>query len=119
MEKLINKKRAYKQRSLKKNCKCRICKISKTRSELRLRDNGSIKDSICKSCKLKEFKKYPHGKKYHKYRKTVCEICGFKGHFCQMDIDHIDNNHKNNNPINLRTLCSNCHRLETFRKKRL
>jgi 5-methylcytosine-specific restriction endonuclease McrA len=33
----------------------------------------------------------------------------------QLDVDHIDGNHRNNNPENLQTLCANCHRLKTFR----
>jgi 5-methylcytosine-specific restriction endonuclease McrA len=29
-------------------------------------------------------------------------------------VDHIDNNHKNNDPANLQTLCKNCHSLRTY-----
>lgn len=36
---------------------------------------------------------------------------------CQLDIDHVDGDHTNNNPINLQTLCANCHRLKTFLNK--
>jgi len=32
---------------------------------------------------------------------------------CQLDVDHIDGNHKNNEINNLQTLCANCHRLKT------
>jgi 5-methylcytosine-specific restriction endonuclease McrA len=47
--------------------------------------------------------------------KTSCEFCGFKAiHQCQLDVDHIDGNHKNDDPDNLQTLCANCHRLKTF-----
>ena len=33
---------------------------------------------------------------------------------CQLDVDHIDGDNKNNNPDNLQTLCANCHRLKTY-----
>ncbi len=32
---------------------------------------------------------------------------------CQLDVDHIDEDHDNNDSNNLQTLCSNCHRLKT------
>ena len=55
---------------------------------------------------------------YKKYKKDICEECGFVPiHLGQLDVDHIDGNHKNNNPFNLRTLCANCHRLKTILNK--
>lgn len=36
---------------------------------------------------------------------------------CQLDIDHIDGNKANNDPSNIRTLCSNCHRLKTYQNE--
>lgn len=52
-------------------------------------------------------------------RKTMtCEACGFKAkHPCQLDIDHIDGNHDNNDPSNHQVLCANCHRLKTQENK--
>ena len=53
-------------------------------------------------------------KPYLIYRKDYCELCGFIPiHECQLDVDHIDNNHKNNELSNLQTLCANCHRLKS------
>ena len=54
--------------------------------------------------------------KYRLHKKEYCERCGFIAeHPSQLDIDHIDGNHKNNDMNNLQTLCANCHRLKTLR----
>ena len=60
---------------------------------------------------------------YKKYRKRYCEnVDGRLGNMCtatiidyeyQLEVDHIDDNHDNNNPNNLQTLCANCHRIKT------
>jgi 5-methylcytosine-specific restriction endonuclease McrA len=59
---------------------------------------------------------------YLKHRKDYCEnVDGRLGHKCtativwngQLQVDHIDGNHSNNNPENLQTLCANCHSLKT------
>lgn len=52
---------------------------------------------------------------YKKYKKDTCECCGFVAvHTCQLDVDHIDGVHSNNDKTNLQTLCANCHRLKTW-----
>lgn len=58
----------------------------------------------------------PRGKhKYRGHKGPACELCGFVPvNKCQLDVDHIDGNHKNNSPANLQTLCANCHRLKTW-----
>lgn len=43
---------------------------------------------------------------YQKYCKDSCEICGSTE---ELDVHHIDENRKNNYPINLITLCKSCH----------
>lgn len=55
-----------------------------------------------------------------KYQKLLdrskCSRCGFiPTDKCQIDSDHIDGNHRNNDPQNLQALCANCHRLKTWR----
>lgn len=52
---------------------------------------------------------------YLAYKGDTCERCGFvPEHEGQLDVDHIDGNHSNNEPNNLQTLCANCHRLKTI-----
>lgn len=53
-------------------------------------------------------------KHYRTYKEDTCSRCGFvPEHSCQLDVDHIDGDHSNNDPSNLQTLCANCHRLKT------
>ena len=49
-------------------------------------------------------------------RKDFCIVCGEDKHYhqCQLSIDHIDGNHKNNGIGNLQVLCLNCHALKTL-----
>lgn len=51
---------------------------------------------------------------YIQHKGIVCAMCEFiPKHPCQLDVDHIDGDHSNNSPLNLQTLCANCHRLKT------
>ena len=55
---------------------------------------------------------------YRKHKKKQCEKCGFiPKNKCQLDVDHIDGNHSNNDIDNLQTLCANCHRLKTHKDR--
>ena len=56
------------------------------------------------------------------FKKNICEnIDGRLGFVCttttldqcQLEVDHVNNNHKDNNPDNLDTLCSCCHKYKT------
>ena len=66
----------------------------------------------CSNC---EDTLYKNGRKaYLPHKQDKCERCGFVPEdMCQLDVDHIDGNHSNNDPSNLQTLCANCHRLKT------
>ena len=54
-------------------------------------------------------------------RGNKCELCGWNKinpvtNKVPIELDHIDGNHKNNRPENLRLLCPNCHSLtETYK----
>lgn len=49
---------------------------------------------------------------YRLHLKDRCERCGFVPEaYCQLTVHHLDKNHKNNDPLNLQTLCHNCHNL--------
>ena len=83
---------------------------------------GNLQTSAGKYKGRQVFSRYCHSCKKNKNRnyvkKEFCEKCGFiPEHPMQMDIDHIDGNHKNDDMSNLQTLCANCHRLKTFLEK--
>jgi hypothetical protein len=51
---------------------------------------------------------------YAVHKGDTCSWCQFQGHFSQLDTDHLDENHQNNDLDNLDTKCCRCHRLKTF-----
>jgi len=99
--------------NIRPKCACgNMCKpngISKV-------DGRKLYVKLCRSCS-----KAKHGTKdirLKRYKKSRCEICLFIPiNLCQLDVDHIDGNRKNNSLENLQTLCANCHRLKTFKNK--
>jgi len=99
---------------------CVICdKNKQTKRGIDPKTGNPIYRNVCSSC-FRRSKGIPIGRKKltHQFRKTICEACGFIPiHICQLDVDHIDGNHDNNNSDNFRTLCANCHRLKTFLNK--
>jgi hypothetical protein len=69
--------------------------------------------SKCTSCIRKGRKLKPNPPAWAKsgYKKTErCELCGFKAKIParQLFVFHVDNNLKNNNWHNLKTVCANC-----------
>ena len=53
---------------------------------------------------------------YRKYVKSFCEVCGEPDKDnIPLHVHHIDHDHKNNNPINLMTLCRQCHGSESMK----
>lgn len=65
---------------------------------------------FCTKCR-----KYQARLKFLVDKDLKCNHCGFEAvHRSQMDIDHIDGNHMNNDHSNLQILCANCHRLKTY-----
>jgi 5-methylcytosine-specific restriction endonuclease McrA len=93
----------------------KVCKICNKR-------NATRDSARCIKCKSKG-QKYidKQRQRFNPYRKHLgdkCIKCGFiPEHKCQLDIDHIDGNHSNNDLSNLQTLCANCHRLKTETEK--
>ncbi len=89
---------------IKGKCSCGNNQESKGRLK-----GKQIFSKYCSSCKRKHYEINKTFKKGFK-----CSNCGFEAkHPSQLDIDHIDGNHNNNNISNLQVLCANCHRLKT------
>lgn len=85
----------------------RVCLTCGTHFQAKRKDNVYCK----RRCK-EDMKK---GRAYRYLKADSCACCGFvAAHKCQLDVDHIDGNHSNNELNNLQTLCANCHRLKTY-----
>lgn len=70
----------------------------------------------CARCNTKKYNT-GHRKKW-KYKKDMCEKCGFVPvHKIALHVDHIDGNSSNNDPSNFQTLCANCHAHKTYENK--
>ena len=74
---------------------------------------------LCKGCHQKRHGFYTSARGrqpgYTAAKKGFCEACGFVAqHPVQLDVDHIDGDHTNDDPSNWQTLCANCHRLKTY-----
>ena len=75
--------------------------------------------SICDECGRKKNKLKPRTPKWKTKgykKKTICDLCGFKGLFTsQITVFHIDGNLENTDLVNLRSICLNC--VEVVKKK--
>jgi len=104
---MYRKRRSYEE--VRKPGLCDDCGKRAKEPYTGLNPSGNLREGyypVCFSCR-----RWP----YRKYKKEVCERCGFiPEHRVQLDVDHIDGDHINNNPSNLQTLCANCHRLKTM-----
>lgn len=89
---------------------CCVCNITAGRIVGRYKDGSTKYGKRCSTCHHARYETT-----YRADKKDKCDMCGFiPKHKCQLDVDHIDGNHNNNNKDNLQTLCANCHRLKTF-----
>lgn len=60
----------------------------------------------CSSTKATLTSKDAHHWRARRHRKSACEKCGTT---TNLHVHHVDRDHTNNDPSNLRTLCSSCH----------
>lgn len=91
---------------------CEICGVPMERKRYngRLEDRGVFLrrrrcSQACANSKI-EVTKDAHHWRARRHRKPACEECGTVRN---LHVHHVDRNHANNNPANLRTLCSSCH----------
>ena len=88
-------------------------------------NKGSTKfRKLCNTCRRPDLKKGSYDRRLsQKHRNSnplICTICGFiPVDICQLDVHHIDGNHKNRKKENLQIVCANCHRLMTKQQKEM
>jgi len=100
----------YKSKQIPKNTLCDNCGIKFRKSPSTI----SQTNFCCREC-WKIFVKSNGVSFYRKFKKDICELCGFVPiDKCQLDVHHIDGVKNNNIESNLETLCSNCHRIVHF-----
>jgi hypothetical protein len=88
---------------------------------VRIKSNGVKKGGLRSQWRCRKKYKMTNNALYFPHRlhkKDSCEACGFiPRHPCQLDVDHIDGDHGNNEVTNLQTVCKNCHALKTQHNK--
>ena len=90
---------------------CVICQKNKQMPGPRSKLGYKKYIQFCSTCAKDKYGNF--SRDYRHTKKPHCERCGFLAvDPCQLDVHHVDRNHKNNAVENLLTLCSNCHRLE-------
>jgi len=106
---------------------CPQCGVNERKFNSYNKDGSPRFTKLCRVCngakeRQREYDKKRKHTKTHKYGATyerkvaelTCDKCGFKAEDkCQLDVDHIDGDHNNNEQSNLQILCANCHRLKT------
>lgn len=108
---------------------CQICHDRQTAQRYRDRTNGAewvetVADVVAHKNGFSSLTDYLNSRHpYRKYRKDYCENQDSRlGYTCtttividaQLEVDHIDGNPSNNDPENLQTLCSCCHKYKTI-----
>lgn len=104
----------------------RVCRNGHPRTQQNLVLHGNV--WRCRECRrhhdrvARPGRTKPHARQrgYTEMWRTrsQCSRCGFIAEDpCQIDVDHIDSDHANNDPSNLQHLCANCHRLKTKRER--
>lgn len=95
---------------------CIICNIRKQQAATKSVLGYKKYIKFCSTCAKEKYGDF--SKSYLQIKKPHCEKCGFVAiDKCQLDVHHIDRNHKNNHVDNLLTLCANCHRLEHIKDR--
>ena len=103
---------------------CKTCHSSKTASKHGLKN---LKEVVAMNAGFDNPTDYANSTHpYRRHRKDFCEnIDGRLGYVCdsvirmsaQLEVDHRDGNHLNNDPNNLQTLCKMCHTFKTYANK--
>jgi hypothetical protein len=92
---------------------CEHCKMTLAKANGKSKHGFTKWHKYCVECSKAAYNP-KHG--YLLYKKNKCEKCGFiPEDKCQLDVVYKDNNKKNKEKNNLKTLCANCNRV--YQKK--
>jgi hypothetical protein len=103
---------------------CEICGMEMTRKRYngRLEDRGVFlrRRRCSQACanSRQEVKKDTAHWRARQHRKPMCEMCEMCGTATDLHVHHVDRDPWNNDPANLRTLCSSCHLTLHWREDR-
>lgn len=103
---------AFVKRKSSKDGRSNTCKDCHNRRSIAWRDANPEKTSEIN--RKTNIRRAP----YRALKRDFCESCGFIAKdSCQLHVDHINGDHKDDEIGNLQTLCANCHALKTKKNK--
>lgn len=105
------------------NDNIKLCQLCETQPAVKngKTDDGTQKYQLyCSKCRYDKYRYAEWQTSPCRVRiRDTCERCDFiPEHICQLIIHHVDHDRTNDDPINLKTLCLNCHTLALYKSRK-